>query len=85
MHAHPLLLPIVVHDELRGMVVSDLETLGGAPVFARSRVLIKALFDYVDSGESIDTLLDHFEGVEREQVERVLAARDRLLFPRKSA
>ncbi|WP_299287411.1 DUF433 domain-containing protein [uncultured Mucilaginibacter sp.] len=50
----------------------DPEILGGTPVFFGTRVPIKNLFDYLESGESIDYFLDDFEGVQREQVTKVL-------------
>ena len=50
----------------------DAEILGGTPVFNGTRVPIKNLFDYLEGGESIETFLDDFEGVTREQVLRVL-------------
>ena len=46
----------------------DPEILGGTPVFYGTRVPIKNLFDYLESGETIDYFLDDFEGVKREQV-----------------
>ena len=50
----------------------DPEILGGTPVFAGTRVPIKNLFDYLETGETIDYFLDDFEGVSREQAVKVL-------------
>lgn len=50
----------------------DPDILGGTPVFNGTRVPIKNLFDYLETGESIDTFLDDFEGVRKEQVIKVL-------------
>ncbi len=50
----------------------DQEILGGTPVFYGTRVPIKNLFDYLESGESIDYFLGDFEGVQREQVIKIL-------------
>lgn len=50
----------------------DLEILGGMPVFFGTRVPIKNLFDYLESGESIETFLDDFESVKKRQVIKVL-------------
>ena len=50
----------------------DPEILGGTPVFAGTRVPIKNLFDYLETGETIDYFLDDFEGVSREQEVKVL-------------
>lgn len=51
----------------------DNEILGGTPVFFGTRVPIKNLFDYLDNGETIDTFLEDFESVKREQVMSVLS------------
>jgi len=48
------------------------EILGGTPVFYSTRVPIKNLFDYLETGETIETFLDDFDGVSREQVLLVL-------------
>jgi len=46
----------------------DPDILSGTPVFLGTRVPIKNLFDYLESGESIEEFLSDFDGVEREQV-----------------
>ena len=50
----------------------DPEILGGTPVFSGTRVPIKNLFDYLETGETIDEFLDDFQGVQREQVIKLL-------------
>ncbi len=50
----------------------DPEILGGTLVFYGTRVPIKNLFDYLETGESIDYFLDDFSGVQREQVIKIL-------------
>ncbi len=57
----------------------DPEILGGTPVFFGTRVPIKNLFDYLESGESIDYFLDDFEGVQRQQVIKVLELSHKLI------
>lgn len=57
----------------------DPEILGGTPVFNGTRVPIKNLFDYLETGENIDGFLDDFEGVKREQVLKVLELSEKLL------
>ena len=73
--------------QLRNMVVwQDPDRMSGAPCFAGTRVPIKALFDYLEAGDSIKTFLDDFPGVSREQVlgalrlgkEQLLPASDRV-------
>ncbi|MGZ3873095.1 MAG: DUF433 domain-containing protein [Mucilaginibacter sp.] len=55
-----------------GVINVDKEIMGGTPVFYGTRVPIKNLFDYLETGESIDTFLEYFESVSREQVIKVL-------------
>ncbi len=48
--------------------------LGGTPVFSGTRVPIKHLFDYLESGETLEEFLDQFPTVSREQAVAVLSA-----------
>ena len=48
------------------------ERVSGAWVFQGSRVPVKALFENLEEGASIDDFLQWFPGVERKQVEAVL-------------
>jgi uncharacterized protein (DUF433 family) len=57
----------------------DLEISGGTPVFFGTRVPIKNLFDYLETGDSIDTFLEDFEGVTRNQVIKVLEMSQKLI------
>jgi len=50
------------------LVVKDPEVLGSLPVFRGTRVPLKNLIDYLASGETIDSFLDDFPTVTREQV-----------------
>ena len=52
---------------------ADPDILGGTPVFAGTRIPIKNLFDCLEARQTIDYFLDDFDGVQREQVLRVLA------------
>ena len=56
------------------IVVVDPDILGGEPVFAGTRVPIKNLTDYLEGGDTLDTFLDHFPTVRREQAVGFLAA-----------
>jgi hypothetical protein len=40
----------------------DSEKMGGTPCFTGTRVPIKNLFDYLDTGDSLETFLDDFPG-----------------------
>ena len=57
----------------------DPEILGGTPVFSGTRVPIKNLFDYLETGETIDEFLDDFQGVQRQQVVKLLERSRELL------
>lgn len=43
------------------------EILGGTPVFVGTRVPVRALFDYIEGGETLDEFLHQFPSVAREQ------------------
>ena len=55
------------------------EILGGTPVFYGTRVPIKNLFDYLETGESITCFLEDFDGVQREQVIKLLEMSHKLI------
>jgi uncharacterized protein (DUF433 family) len=44
------------------------EILGGTAVFAGTRVPIQTFVEYIKAGESIDSFLEGFPSVKREQV-----------------
>lgn len=48
--------------------------MGGTPVFSGTRVPVQTLFDYLESGDTIDDFLDGFPTVSREQVLEFLEA-----------
>ena len=49
------------------------DKLSGAWVFLGTRVPVSALFDNLQDGTSVDQFLQWFPGVDRRQVETVLA------------
>jgi uncharacterized protein (DUF433 family) len=56
------------------------DVMGGAPVFAGTRVPVQTLLDYLEAGESIDDFLEGFPSVTRAQVVDFLEeAKDRLV------
>ena len=63
-----------------GIINIDPEILGGTPVFMGTRVPIKALFDYLKSGETLDDFLEGFPSVSREQARRLLDLTDEFLL-----
>lgn len=48
------------------IIVRDPEILHGAPVFRGTRVPVKALFDALEAGETLEEFLDGFPTVSRE-------------------
>ena len=57
----------------------DSQIMGGTPVFNGTRVPVKNLFDYLESGETIDDFLSDFESVSKNQVLKVLEMSNKLL------
>ena len=55
------------------------EILSGTPVFAGTRVPIKALFDHIETGSNLDVFLDDFPTVSREMALAVLHEAEKLL------
>ena len=64
---------------LSKLINIDPEILGGTPVFNGTRVPVKNLFDYLETGETIETFLQDFETVSREQVLKVLEIAEKLI------
>ena len=54
-------------DPRAGIVSIDADRLGGTPCFAGTRVPVKYLWEYLLNGKSIETFLDDFDGVPREE------------------
>ncbi|WP_088346998.1 DUF433 domain-containing protein [Rhodomicrobium sp. R_RK_3] len=46
--------------------------LSGAPVFTGTRVPVRALFDYLEAGDSLNAFLTQFPGVSREHAVAVI-------------
>ena len=54
------------------VIVRDPEIMSGMPVFAGSRVPVRALIDYISEGHSLDEFLDDFPSVTRERALELL-------------
>ena len=50
------------------ILICSPDVMGGAPVFADTRVPVQTLLDYLEAGESIDDFLEGFPSVTRAQV-----------------
>jgi uncharacterized protein (DUF433 family) len=55
-----------------GPINIDPETMGGTPVFTGTRVPVQALFDYIETGETLDEFLENFPSVKKEFAIQVL-------------
>ena len=55
-----------------GAINIDPETMGGTPVFTGTRVPIQSLFDYIETGETLDEFLDNFPSVKKDFAIQVL-------------
>ena len=61
-------------------ITIDPETMCGSPVFTGTRVPIYILFDYLETGDTMDNFLQDFDWVTRQQAVQVIAmARKALL------
>ncbi len=47
------------------VIVRDVATLGGAPVFAGTRVPVQTMLDYLAAGQPLDGFLDDFPTVKK--------------------
>lgn len=63
----------------KSVIRTDPEILGGAPVFAGTRVPVKALLDYLEAGHSLNEFLDDFPSVTRGQAVAALEEAKRAL------
>ena len=57
----------------------DPDIFGGTPVFFGTRVPINNLFNYLETGDSIEVFLEDFEGVSKDQVVTVLEMSQKLI------
>lgn len=60
---------MLLYNRVMSKVIQrDPDILSGMPTFKGTRVPIKNLFDYLESGSSIGDFLDDFPSVSKEQV-----------------
>jgi len=60
--------------KIEELIERNPEKMSGTPVFPGTRVPIKHLFDYLEGGDSLETFLDHFPTVSRDQALAVISA-----------
>lgn len=61
------------------IITVNSEILGGQPVFNGTRVPVESLFDYLESGETLDSFLDNFPTVTKVQAMAVIEIASKLL------
>lgn len=64
----------MTEQELKGVIHSNPEIMGGTPVFVGTRVPLQNLIDSLEGGESVDDFLTAFPTVKRAQVIAVIEA-----------
>ena len=63
-----------------GKVINvDAHILGGTPVFCGTRVPVKNLFDYLETGETVNDFLQDFDSIQPYQAFRVLEMSKQLI------
>lgn len=67
-------------DQLHTIITPSADVMSGTPVFAGTRVPLKNLLDYLRAGDSVDTFLEDFPAVRRDQIETILALAETLLL-----
>jgi uncharacterized protein (DUF433 family) len=68
--------------EIKDIICVDEQVLGGQPVFKGTRVPIESLFDHLEAGISLNTFLDDFPSVERQQAVALLEWANKLFNSR---
>ena len=61
-----------VMTKRQDILSSDPETLSGTTVFVGTRVPVQNLLDYLAAGDTLDTFLEDFPSVSREQAQAAL-------------
>jgi uncharacterized protein (DUF433 family) len=65
-----------------GVIIRNPDILGGTAVFRGTRVPIRALFDYLEGGETLEVFLEGFPTVSREAAVAALEEAKELLLAR---
>ncbi len=62
------------------LISKNPNVLGGLPVFAGTRVPVRALFQYLEAGDTLEEFLENFPNVRREQAIAVIEAAEATLL-----
>jgi uncharacterized protein (DUF433 family) len=71
--------------DLKDLINTDTEILGGQPVFTGTRVPVESLFDHLEAGISLAEFLDDFPTVSKEKAIAVLDIANKLIVSKKAA
>ncbi len=66
-------------NHVSDIITINPEILGNQPVFKGTRVPVESLFDFLESGETLDSFLDNFPTVTRVQAMAVIEIASKLL------
>ena len=64
---------------MNSLITINKEILSGIPVITGTRVPVKNLFDYLETGESLETFLQDFPSVKKDQAVALLTTAQKLL------
>jgi len=65
-------LPNFYTEELKNIIVSDSDRMGGVPCFVGTRIPVKYLFEHLEMGETVTCFLSSFPSVKHNQVMSLL-------------
>jgi uncharacterized protein (DUF433 family) len=65
------------------IITINSEIQSGSPVFKGTRVPIKTLFDYLSTGETIETYLEDYPYITKEQIYELLSFTGKILIENK--
>ena len=64
---------------LKDLITINKDIQSGQPVFTGTRVPVETLFDHLEAGYSLDTFLEDFPSVKKQQAIDVLEAANKIL------
>jgi uncharacterized protein (DUF433 family) len=65
--------------DIKEIITTDKDVLGGQPVFSGTRVPVESLFDHLEAGISLDDFLNDFPTVAREQAVSLLDIANKIM------
>ena len=62
----------MIPEQLKDILSSDPDTLGGVVCFKSTRIPVRILFDHINHGIALEEFLEGFPSVSREEALRVM-------------